>query len=242
MSAILEARGVQVRYGKIEAVKGIDLVVNRGQVVSIVGPNGAGKSSFLNALIGSVPASGNVFYDGQPMDRWPIETRVEQGLNLVPERRELFGDLSVSDNLDLGAFQHRRGAREETARVREWVLELFPRLRERLTQKAGTLSGGEQQMLALGRALMARPRLLMLDEPSLGLAPIVVREIFKAIVSLRERDMSLLVVEQNVRIAMESSDYCYVLEGGQIALQGPAQELAHDPRIVETYLGGLQQA
>ncbi len=237
MSSLLQVEGLKVSYGKIDAVLDVSFALQEGSVVSIVGPNGAGKSSLLNALIGSVPSSGHVVYGGRPVGRWPIEERVENGLCLVPERRELFSGLSVADNLDLGAFRYRRAHDPETARTREWLLSVFPRLAERLDQEAGTLSGGEQQMLALSRALMSRPRLLLLDEPSLGLAPLIVREIFKVIVSLREHDMSVLVVEQNARIALESSDYCYVMEGGRFALQGPAQELAQDPQVIATYLG-----
>lgn len=237
MSVLLEVKGLNVSYGKIEAVRDLNLTMDEGSVVSIVGPNGAGKSSLLNALIGSVPSQGSVVYAGRQISDWPIEDRVENGLCLVPERRELFSDLSVSDNLDLGAFRYRGSKDPETARTRDWLLTVFPRLQERLGQKAGTLSGGEQQMLALGRALMTRPRLLLLDEPSLGLAPMIVREIFKVIVSLRDHAMSVLVVEQNARIALESSDYCYVMEGGGFALQGPAQQLAQDPQVVATYLG-----
>lgn len=237
MTDLLNVSGLSVSYGKIDAVLGVDLAVQEGSVVSIVGPNGAGKSSLMNAVIGSIASKGQVTLDGKAIEEWPIEDRVEQGLCLVPERRELFSNLSVADNLDLGAFRYRGSKDPETARTREWLLTVFPRLRERLAQKAGTLSGGEQQMLALGRALMARPRILLLDEPSLGLAPLIVREIFKVIVSLRERGLSVLVVEQNARIALQSSDYCYVMEGGQFALQGPARELAEDPRVAATYLG-----
>ncbi|WP_205962313.1 ABC transporter ATP-binding protein [Neopusillimonas aestuarii] len=237
MSALLKVDDLQVNYGKIQAVTGVSLAVQESSVVSIVGPNGAGKSSLLNAMIGSIASTGRVSLQGQPIAAWPIEDRVEQGLCLVPERRELFGNLSVADNLDLGAFRFRRTRDAETARTRDWLLSVFPRLAERLEQKAGTLSGGEQQMLALSRALMSRPRLLLLDEPSLGLAPLIVREIFKVIVSLRSHQMSVLVVEQNARIALESSDYCYVMEGGRFALHGPAKDLAQDPRVVATYLG-----
>ncbi|TFL14871.1 ABC transporter ATP-binding protein [Pusillimonas caeni] len=237
MSTLLRVQDLKVSYGKIDAVLGVGLAMDEGSVVSIVGPNGAGKSSLLNALVGSVPSTGAVEYAGRRVDGWLIEERVEHGLCLVPERRELFGDLSVADNLDLGAFRYRGSKDPETTRTRDWLLTVFPRLKERLDQKAGTLSGGEQQMLALSRALMSRPRLLLLDEPSLGLAPLIVREIFKVIVSLRDHDMSVLVVEQNARIALESSDYCYVMEGGRFALQGPASELAQDPQVVATYLG-----
>lgn len=237
MQALLEARDIRVNYGKVEAVRGVNVSVHEGQIVAIVGANGAGKSSLLNALIGSVRSTGEVRYQGESIQRWSIETRVERGLCLVPEHRALFADLSVADNLNLGGFAHRKEAGDERQKTREWLLTVFPRLRERLSQEAGTLSGGEQQMLALSRALMSRPRLLMLDEPSLGLAPIVVREIFRVISSLRERSMSLLVVEQNARLALQTADYCYVIEGGRVALEGPAAELAQDPRIVAMYLG-----
>ncbi len=240
MNSILHVDDLKVSYGKIQAVTGVGLEVSEGSVVSIVGPNGAGKSSLLNAIIGSVPSTGGVSLQGQAIADWPIEDRVEHGLCLVPERRELFGNLSVADNLDLGAFRYRRSRDPETLRTRDWLLTVFPRLKERLAQKAGTLSGGEQQMLALSRALMSRPRLLLLDEPSLGLAPLIVREIFKVIVSLRSHQMSVLVVEQNARIALESSDYCYVMEGGRFALQGPAKDLAKDQRVVATYLGAAK--
>jgi len=239
MSALLQVNDLKVSYGKIDAVLGASFSLGEGSVASIVGPNGAGKSSLLNALIGSIPSSGGIVYAGQAVEGWSIEERVENGLCLVPERRELFGNLSVSDNLDLGAFRYRNSPGPETARTKDWLLTVFPRLKERLDQKAGTLSGGEQQMLALSRALMSRPRVLLLDEPSLGLAPLIVREIFKVIISLREHDMSVLVVEQNARIAMESSDYCYVMEGGRFALQGPASDLAQDPKVIATYLGTL---
>lgn len=237
MNELLSVADLSVSYGKIDAVTGVALAVQPGSVVSIVGPNGAGKSSLLNAVMGSIPSKGGVSLLGNRIEDWPIEDRVEHGLCLVPERRELFSNLSVADNLDLGAFRYRQSKDAETSRTREWLLTVFPRLKERLAQKAGTLSGGEQQMLALSRALMARPKVLLLDEPSLGLAPLIVREIFRVIVSLREHGMSVLVVEQNARIALQSSDYCYVMEGGRFALQGPARELAEDPRVVATYLG-----
>jgi len=241
MGALLQVENLSVHYGKINAVQDVALRVEQGQIVSIVGPNGAGKSSLLNALMGSIaPASGQVLYRGQPIQGWPVEDRVEQGLCLVPEHRALFGELSVADNLDLGAFAHRRGNRAQTTRTRQWLLTIFPRLQERLGQMAYTLSGGEQQMLALSRALMTRPTLLLLDEPSLGLAPQVVRDIFRAIASLREHGVSVLVVEQNARIALENSDTCYVMEGGRFTLQGQASTLAQDPQIIATYLGSSQ--
>jgi len=242
---LLQADALTVRYGKIAAVRNVALRVDAGQIVSIVGPNGAGKSSLLNALMGSVaPASGQIHYRGQAVHDWPVEDRVEHGLCLVPEHRALFGELSVADNLDLGAFRHkcwhRRGESAQTRRTRDWLLTVFPRLKERLGQLAGTLSGGEQQMLALGRALMTRPALLLLDEPSLGLAPLVVRDIFRVIVSLRERGVSVLLVEQNARVALENSDTCYVMEGGAFVLQGAARDLAQHPQLITTYLGAAK--
>ena len=236
MNAMLEAKDVHVAYGKVEAVRGVDLRVARSQIVTIIGANGAGKSSLLNSLVGDIRSQGTVRYDGQEAQGWPVERRVARGLCLVPERRELFAELPVEDNLDLGGFAHRRDP-ATSARTREWILELFPRLRERLKQKAGTLSGGEQQMLALGRALMSRPRMLLLDEPSLGLAPIVVREIFRVIRQIRSDDLSILVVEQNARLALHTADYAYVMENGRFVLEGAAAELSRDPRVHATYLG-----
>ena len=233
MSALLEVSDLHVAYGKVEAVRGVSLKVPEGGIVAIVGPNGAGKSSLLNALAGALPCSGEVRYDGHSLAGRAVEDRVAEGLCLVPERRELFGDMTVADNLALGAFLG-RGNRRETF---EWVLEVFPRLRERLAQKAGTLSGGEQQMLALGRALLSAPRLLMLDEPSLGLAPLIVREIFRVVRQLRDRGVSLLVVEQNARVALQVADLAYVIENGEVVLSGSAAELAADPRVAAAYLG-----
>ena len=233
MADLLEVSDLHVAYGKVEAVRGVSLRVPAGGIVAIVGPNGAGKSSLLNALAGALPSTGTVVYDGRSLARAAVEDRVAGGLCLVPERRELFADMTVADNLELGAFLRRD--REETL---EWVLQLFPRLRERRRQKAGTLSGGEQQMLALGRALLSQPRLLMLDEPSLGLAPLIVRDIFRVIRSLRERGVSLLIVEQNARVALQVADHAYVIEGGHVVLSGTADALAADPRVVAAYLGG----
>lgn len=238
MSNILQASRMHVSYGKIEAVRGIDLRIAKGQIVALIGANGAGKSSLLNALMGTIKCSGDIVYQGESTTRWPIERRVQNGLCLVPERRELFGDMTVRDNIDLGAFCWRNSRDGQTEKDREWVLGLFPRLRERLSQRAATLSGGEQQMLALARAVMSRPQLLMLDEPSLGLAPIIVREIFRTLSGLRERGMSLIVVEQNARIALQAADYCYVIENGLVTLEGSASQLIQDPRITAAYLGG----
>jgi len=238
MTALLEVRDLHVAYGKVEAVRGISLDVPAGDIVAIIGPNGAGKSSLLNALAGALPCVGEVRYDGVPLAGRSVEDRVARGLCLVPERRELFRDMSVADNLELGAFL-RRGNPADTM---DWVLEVFPRLRERLRQQAGTLSGGEQQMLALGRALLSAPRLLMLDEPSLGLAPLIVREIFRIVRLLRERGVSLLVVEQNARVALQVADQGYVVEGGRVVLSGTAAALAADPRVATAYLGSGRAA
>ena len=237
MSRLLEVRGLSVSYGKVEALRDVSIGLDKGQIVTIIGPNGAGKTTMLAALMGLLPSRGHVAYEGRDLAGIDIEDRVAEGLCIVPETRELFGDMSVSDNLLLGAYLHRFD-RDHVKRSFEVVYDRFPRLRERRAQLASTLSGGERQMLALGRALMSKPRLLMLDEPSLGLAPLIVREIFRIISSLRELGVSILLVEQNARAALETADYGYVLETGEVSLQGPAAELLHDPRVTATYLGG----
>jgi branched-chain amino acid transport system ATP-binding protein len=237
MSALLEIKDLHVAYGKVEAVRGVALTMQSGQIVTVIGPNGAGKTTLLAAAAGLLRSRGTVTYDGVDLSRLDVEERVERGFCLVPERRELFGDMAVVDNLLLGAYVRRRNGTELKQSLQQ-VYDRFPRLAERRRQKAQTLSGGERQMLALGRALMARPRLLMLDEPSLGLAPLIVREIFRIVASLRESGVSILLVEQNARAALETANYGYVLETGQVTYQGPAAELADDPRVVATYLGG----
>ncbi|HEX7007416.1 MAG TPA: ABC transporter ATP-binding protein [Alphaproteobacteria bacterium] len=238
MTALLEVRDLAAGYGKAEVLRGIDLTVESGAIVTVIGPNGAGKTTLLHSLIGLHPVRGGAIrHDGRDIGAVPVESRVARGLVLVPERRELFGAMSVADNLALGAFsRYARGARGISA-DRDAVYERFPRLRQRAGQLAATLSGGERQMLALGRALMAKPTLLMLDEPSLGLAPMIVAEIFRIIESLRHTGVSVLLVEQNARAALGTADYAYVLETGGIVLHGPADELAGNPRVVETYLG-----
>ena len=236
MTTILEAKDLSVSYGKLNAVKGVSFGIEEGKIVTIIGPNGAGKTTLLKALIGQLPSSGSVVYDGGVIGNDEVEARVERGIILVPETRELFTDMVVADNLLLGAYIHRG----EKARVKEdldKVYALFPRLHERREQLAGTLSGGERQMLALGRALMGRPKLLMLDEPSLGLAPIIVREIFKIITRLGEQGVTMLLVEQNARAALETADYGYVLESGEVVHQGKASDLISDPKVMATYLG-----
>jgi branched-chain amino acid transport system ATP-binding protein len=237
MNILLEVRGLCVGYGKVEAVHQAGLRVEEGRIVTVIGPNGAGKTTLLAALMGMLAARGSVSYAGEDIMRVEPEQRVSRGLCLVPERRELFAAMTVEDNLVLGAF-HRYRKRDKTiAADFEQVYQLFPRLKERRRQLAGTLSGGERQMLALGRALMSRPRLLMLDEPSLGLAPLIVRDIFHVIAGLRETGVSILLVEQNARAALQVSDYGYVLETGEIVLEGPSAELASNPRVIESYLG-----
>ncbi|MGN6581639.1 MAG: ABC transporter ATP-binding protein [Bordetella sp.] len=240
-SPILEVQDISARYGKVGALVGASLSVPAGSIVTVIGANGAGKSTLLNAVMGSLPqtghASGTVRYDGGDVRGWKAERRVAAGMSLVPEKRELFGTMSVEDNLLLGGFRRYRARESGWKRTLDEVYDLFPRLRERRAQEAGTLSGGERQMLAVGRALMAKPRLLMLDEPSLGLAPRIVREIFHIIARLRETGVAILLVEQNARAALQVADYGYVLETGEIALHGPARDLADDPKVIESYLG-----
>ncbi len=232
---LLDARDVAVSYGKIDAVRNVSLSIAPGRIVTVIGANGAGKTTLLSALMGILPlAGGSVAFEGRDLARVPVEARVADGLCLVPEKRELFVTMSVADNLELGAY--RRGRREVKSSL-EQVYDLFPRLLERRDQAAGTLSGGERQMLAMGRALMARPKLLMLDEPSLGLAPRIVQEIFGLIGRLRETGVSILLIEQNARGALRTADDAYVMETGTVTLQGPAADLARDPRVIESYLG-----
>jgi branched-chain amino acid transport system ATP-binding protein len=235
---LLAIEGLCVSYGKVEALHEARLRVEAGTIVTVIGPNGAGKTTMLSAIIGLLARSrGEVRFLGEAAPELDVEHMVARGMGLVPESRALFAELSVADNLLLGAFaRHRAGARDH-AESMERVFGIFPRLRERREQQAGTLSGGERQMLALGRALMARPRLLLLDEPSLGLAPLIVKEIFRVIMELKRSGVSILLVEQNARAALQVADYGYVLENGEIALEGPASELAHDPRVAESYLG-----
>ena len=237
MKPLLQIENLHVAYGKVEAVRGVSVTMQPGQIVTVIGPNGAGKTTLLAAAAGLLRSRGKVTYDGADLERFDVEERVERGFCLVPERRELFGDMAVADNLLLGAYARRRN-RSEVKQSLQQLYARFPRLAERRKQKAHTLSGGERQMLALGRALMAKPRLLLLDEPSLGLAPLMVREIFRIVASLRDLGVSILLVEQNARAALETADYGYVLEMGEIAHQGPAAALANDPRVVSTYLGG----
>jgi len=237
MAALLEVRNLSVRYGKVGAVHDVSIEAGEGSIVSVIGPNGAGKTTLLGAIMGLLPSQGEIRYLGEPVSGLGVEERVGRGLVLVPEKRELFASMTVADNLALGAFARRREGEAATRRTLDEVYQRFPRLLERRGQLAGTLSGGERQMLALGRALMGRPKLLMLDEPSLGLAPLIVREIFSIIVALRQSGVSILLVEQNARAALQVSDMGYVLETGDLVLSGPSAELAANPRVAATYLG-----
>ena len=238
---LLQVNNLHAGYGKAEVLHGLDLHAAKGSVITVIGPNGAGKSTLLNTLMGILPGRGTLQFDGQDIAALTLEERVMLGIALVPEKRELFGSMPVEDNLVLGGFrQMRLGNAQWRDRLTD-VYELFPRLKERRQQLAGTLSGGERQMLAVGRSLMSGPSLLMLDEPSLGLAPLVVREIFSIITELRKTGVTIVLVEQNARAALAVADYAYVLEMGTVALHGPAKELAADPRVIDTYLGAARK-
>ncbi len=236
---LLTVAGLRAGYGSVAVLQGVSLDVAAGQIVAIVGPNGAGKTTLMSAIMGLLPRQGEVRLDAAAAGS--TAAMVAAGVVLVPETRALFADMSVADNLLLGAYPRRRAARTDRDAARADVFALFPRLAERRHQHAATLSGGERQMLALGRALMARPRLLLLDEPSLGLAPRIVRDIFRVLADLRTRGLSILLVEQNARAALDIADYGYVLELGEIVLEGPSAELAHDARVIATYLGTGRQ-
>jgi branched-chain amino acid transport system ATP-binding protein len=235
---LLSVRDLHVSYGKVDVLHGVTLKVNVARTVTVIGPNGAGKTTLLSAIMGQLGARGLISYLGKDQASIKVEERVAGGMTLVPEKRELFGSMSVSDNLLLGSYaRHIQGHRDQVDMM-ETVFQQFPRLRDRREQLAGTLSGGERAMLVLGRALMAKPKILLLDEPSLGLAPLVVKDIFRIIADLKSSGVSILLVEQNARAALQVSDYGYVLETGQVALEGPSEQLAEDPRVVESYLGG----
>jgi len=235
---LLELDQTVAAYGKVEALHDVSLTIRRGEIVTVIGPNGAGKTTLLASLMGLLPATGEIVYMGHLQGRErEVESLVRQGMTLVPEKRELFAEMSVEDNLLLGAFDRYRSGHRDQMETMDEVFELFPRLEERRVQLAGTLSGGERQMLAMGRALMAKPKLLMLDEPSLGLAPLVIKEIFRIIAELKQTGVAILLVEQNARAALQIADYGYVLETGEVSLSGPSAELAADPRVIEAYLG-----
>jgi branched-chain amino acid transport system ATP-binding protein len=228
---------VHVYYGNIAAVKGLSLTINQGEIVTLLGSNGAGKSTTLRTISGLLrPRRGSVVFEGQKLDGTQAHDVVKLGIAQAPEGRRIFPRMTVAENLDLGAYL--RTDRAEIAADLENVLELFPRLRERIGQKAGTMSGGEQQMLAVARALMAKPRLLLLDEPSMGLAPVLVDLIFDTIGRIREQGTTVLLVEQNALAALRVADRAYVLESGSLKLAGTAADLAKDPAIVQAYLGG----
>ena len=243
MTRLMSLDKLCVSYGQVQALHDVTLHLDEGEIVTVIGPNGAGKTTLLCAAMGLLPSTGTLAIAADTIARPSVEALVARGVALVPERRELFGEMSVEDNLLLGGFYRwRKGQRDQKARMDE-VFAIFPRLKQRRAQMASTLSGGERQMLAIGRALMARPRLLMLDEPSLGLAPLIVREVLKVVSSLRSHGISVLLVEQNARAALQVADRAYVLEMGAVALTGPAKELLHDRRIIDTYLGlGTQHA
>ena len=235
---LLEVSNVSVRYGGVQALSDVSLMVAEGSLVTVIGANGAGKTSLLNAIAGVIPKQGGrVLYNGEDISRALPEDLVARGITLVPERRELFGSMTVLDNLELGAFHRFQKRQKNIAEDLERVFRTFPRLAERRKQLAGTMSGGEQQMLAIGRAMMSRPKLLLLDEPSLGLAPLIVKEIFKVIKSLKDEGNTVLLIEQNARAALHLADYGYLLEIGELKLSAPAKELMQDKGVAEAYLG-----
>ncbi len=234
---MLEIKNLKVKYGQVEALHGINLKVAEGELVTILGANGAGKSTTLMTISGLVPASeGEIHFEGRRIDTLRSHQVVALGITQSPEGRRVFGPLTVAENLFLGAFT--KTDRSATAKRLAWIYDLFPRLFERQTQMAGTLSGGEQQMLAIGRALMSEPRLLLLDEPSLGLAPLLVRSIFQTIRAINQAGVTVILVEQNARAALKLADRGYVLEVGRLVMEGPAAQLLHDPQVQNTYLGG----
>ena len=234
--SLLEIRGLGLAHGRIEAVKGIDLDIARGDIVALIGANGAGKTTTLRAISGLIrPRAGSIRFDGVELAREAPHRIARRGVVQAPEGRQVFAQMSIAENLRMGGYLVRAAA--EYARRRARVLDLFPRLGERLGQAAGLLSGGEQQMLAIGRALMAGPRLLLLDEPSMGLAPLLVEEIFAILRTLKQQGITILLVEQNARAALDLADYAYVLESGRITLAGPAAAIADHPDIVGAYLG-----
>ena len=235
MSTILKVDDINVYYGSIHAIKGISFEVNEGEIVTLIGANGAGKSTTLNTISGLLHSkTGHIEFMGEPLNHVPSHKVVSKGLALVPEGRRIFLQMSVQENLDMGAFSRRGGNIDADM---ERVFEQFPRLKERRKQVAGTLSGGEQQMLAIGRALMADPEILLLDEPSLGLAPLIIQDIFKTLQAIRSEGTTILMVEQNALATLKIADYGYVLELGKISMHGPASQLVRDERLIEAYLG-----
>ncbi len=237
LKSYLKIEGLHASYGNIQALKGIDLEVNQGEIVSIVGANGAGKTTLLTCISGLMAYRGTITYDGQQLGgKVSADKIVKMGIVQVPEGRQIFSELSVVENLKMGAYSRPRG--EDPQPDMDRVFGLFPRLGERMNQKGGSLSGGEQQMLAMGRAMMAHPKLLLLDEPSMGLAPVVVADIFQNIRRLHDEGITIVLIEQNAKMALKNSDRAYVIENGQITLSGPAKELAENEEIRKAYLGG----
>ena len=233
---MLAIRNLNVHYGGIHALRGIDIDVPDGKIISLIGANGAGKSTTLKSIMGLVPKSdGHVYWDDLEITSLKTKDIVGEGIILCPEGRRIFPDLTVDENLAAGAYLRKN--KEEIARDREWVYNLFPRLSERTWQLGATLSGGEQQMLAVARALMSKPKLLMLDEPSLGLAPLVIKDIFNVILKIKEDGVNILLIEQNAKAALDISDYAYVMETGVITMAGPGKALLDDPRVKQAYLG-----
>lgn len=234
----LKIEGLYASYGNIMALHGLDLTVEQGEIMAIVGANGAGKTTLLSCISGLMPHKGVISFNGEEIAnrRVPSDIIVKKGIVQVPEGRQIFPELSVTENLKMGAYSRARGS--DIQHTVEEVFELFPRLRERKNQKGGSLSGGEQQMLAMGRAMMAKPKLLMLDEPSMGLAPIIVADIFKTICRLNESGVTIILIEQNAKLALKTADRACVLESGAIKLSGGAAELRNDPKVKELYLGG----
>lgn len=234
--SMLKISDLNVYYGSIHAVKGVSFEVEEGEIVTLIGANGAGKSTTLNTVAGLLkPRSGSIEFEGDDLVGVPAHKMVSKGIALCPEGRRIFQDMTVRENLEMGAFTR---TDEESLEMRTRVYESFPRLKERRTQAGGTLSGGEQQMLAMGRALMSKPKLMMLDEPSMGLAPLLVQEIFDIIKELNEQGTTILLVEQNASMALSIADRAYVLETGRVSMSGNANDLLHDPRVREAYLGG----
>jgi branched-chain amino acid transport system ATP-binding protein len=234
---LLEVSELKTSYGKAQILHDLNFQLLESQVSTIVGPNGGGKSTLLNSIMGLIPSNGKLIFNGSDITTLHLEERVLLGISLVPEKRELFNAMSVQDNIELGSYRQVLYGSTELISSYEYVYQLFPKLKERRHQIAGTLSGGERQMLAIARALMSKPKLLMLDEPSLGLAPLIVREIFEIIEVLKKSGVTILLVEQNARAALSVAEFAYVLEMGNFSLQGQAKELANDPRVIETYLG-----
>jgi len=236
---MLRLEKVSAYYGRVQALREVSLEVAEGEIVAVIGPNGAGKTTLMNTISGIVSArDGEIHFDGKAVTSCGPEKIVRAGISQVPERRQIFGTMSVLDNLTLGAYhRHRRDGKDAVKRDMAFVFEIFPRLKDRLKQAAGTLSGGEQQMLAIGRAWMSKPKLLLMDEPSLGLAPLLVKEIFRVSAELREHGMTILLVEQNARAALDLADRAYVMESGRVVLTGTADDLACDERVQTAYLG-----